>query len=296
MIELIWDCLLDALVDSLKILPFLFLTYLIMEYVEHRMEETSKDAIRKSGRLGPLFGALCGIVPQCGFSAAASNLYAGRVITIGTLIAVYLSTSDEMLPILISERVSMKTMAIILLMKLVIALFFGFIVDFFFAKSMHIRAYAEKVPKDEAFHIEKICESEQCKCDDGILKSAVKHTLHIILFLLAISFVLNMCLTLVGEESLANFILNKPIVGVFLSAVIGLIPNCAASVVITGLYLKGLMSLGAMMSGLLVGAGVGLIVLWRVNESVKDTAKIIGILYVCGVLAGIVLELFHVVI
>lgn len=295
MINMIWDCFLDAAIDSLKILPFLFVTYIVMEYVEHRMEETSKDAIRKSGKMGPLFGALCGIVPQCGFSAAASNLYAGRVITIGTLIAVYLSTSDEMLPILISEHVPVVTMIKILGLKFFIALIMGFCVDLIFAHSMHMRAYAERVPEDEAFFIKKICESEQCKCNDGILKSAIKHTFHIILFLLLISFTLNVVLTAVGEESLYNFILNKPVIGILLSGVIGLIPNCAASVIITDLYLKGLMSLGAMMSGLLVGAGVGLVVLWRVNSSFKDTLKVIGILYVCGISAGLLLELTHIV-
>lgn len=295
MINMIWDCFLDAAIDSLKILPFLFVTYIVMEYVEHRMEETSKDAIRKSGKMGPLFGALCGIVPQCGFSAAASNLYAGRVITIGTLIAVYLSTSDEMLPILISEHVPVVTMIKILGLKFFIALIMGFCVDLIFAHSMHMRAYAERVPEDEAFFIKKICESEQCKCNDGILKSAIKHTFHIILFLMLISFTLNVVLTAVGEESLYNFILNKPVIGVFLSGIIGLIPNCAASVIITDLYLKGLMSLGAMMSGLLVGAGVGLVVLWRVNSSFKDTLKVIGILYVCGISAGLLLELTHIV-
>ena len=295
MINMIWDCFLDAAIDSLKILPFLFVTYIVMEYVEHRMEETSKDAIRKSGKMGPLFGALCGVVPQCGFSAAASNLYAGRVITIGTLIAVYLSTSDEMLPILISKHVPVVTMIKILGLKFFIALIMGFCVDLIFARSMHMRAYAERVPEDEAFFIKKICESEQCKCNDGILKSAIKHTFHIILFLLLISFTLNVVLTAVGEESLYNFILNKPVIGVFLSGIIGLIPNCAASVIITDLYLKGLMSLGAMMSGLLVGAGVGLVVLWRVNSSFKDTLKVIGILYVCGISAGLLLELAHIV-
>lgn len=294
MINMIWDCFLDAAIDSLKILPFLFVTYIVMEYVEHRMEETSKDAIRKSGKMGPLFGALCGVVPQCGFSAAASNLYAGRVITIGTLIAVYLSTSDEMLPILISEHVPVVTMIKILGLKFFIALIMGFCVDLIFARSMHMRAYAERVPEDEAFFIKKLCESEQCKCNDGILKSAIKHTFHIILFLLLISFTLNVVLTAVGEESLYNFILNKPVIGVLLSGIIGLIPNCAASVIITDLYLKGLMSLGAMMSGLLVGAGVGLVVLWRVNSSFKDTLKVIGILYVCGISAGLLLELAHI--
>lgn len=291
MLDLVLDCILDAFMDSLKILPFLFLTYVVMEYVEHHMEEKSKDIIRKSGKLGPFFGALCGIVPQCGFSAAASNLYAGRVITIGTLIAVYLSTSDEMLPIFISEHVPLLQMMEILGIKLIIALIFGFLVEVIFGKYIRIRAYAERVPKEDSFHIDQICESEQCKCDDGIFVSAIKHTVHIILFLFAISLVLNICISVIGEECLANFVLNKPVIGVLLAGIIGLIPNCAASVVITDLYLKGLMSFGAMMSGLLVGAGVGLIVLLKVNESLKDSVKVITILYCSGVIAGLILEI-----
>lgn len=294
MMELIWDCALDAALDSIKILPFLFLTYLVMEYVEHKMGEHSKDIIRRSGKFGPLFGALCGAFPQCGFSAAASNLYAGRIITMGTLLAIYLSTSDEMLPILISEHAPVSAMAKILGIKIVMGMAAGFLVDLIWARHQKIRAYAGKPHADEEFHIDQICENENCQCSDGILKSAIKHTLHIFLFLLLISFLFNICIEMIGEESISNFILNKPVVGVLLSGIIGLIPNCAASVIITSLYLEGMMSFGAMMSGLLVGAGVGLIVLCRVNEDVKDNLKIIGLLYLCGVIGGILLELCQV--
>ena len=292
--DLIYDCMLDAVLDSIKILPFLFLTYLVMEYVEHKMGEHSKDVIRKSGKFGPLFGAFCGAFPQCGFSAAASNLYAGRIITLGTLIAIYLSTSDEMLPILISEQAPVSAMIKILGLKVLIGMAAGFLIDFVWSRHQKIRAYAERPHAEESFQIDQICEHEQCKCSDGILKSACKHTLHIIVFLLLISFVLNVCLEMIGEDSIANFILNKPVIGVLLSGVIGLIPNCAASVIITTLYLEGMMSFGAMMSGLLVGAGVGLIVLCRVNEDVRDNLRVIGLLYLCGILGGLLLETMHV--
>jgi len=291
---LIFDCATDAALDSIKILPFLFLTYLVMEYVEHKMGEHSKDVIRRSGKFGPFLGALCGAFPQCGFSAAASNLYAGRIITMGTLLAIYLSTSDEMLPILISEQAPVLAMVKILGIKIIIGMAAGFLVDLIFGRHRKIRAYAEKPHADEEFHIDQICENENCKCSDGILKSALKHTLHIFLFLLLISFLFNICIELIGEESISNFILNKPVVGVLLSGIIGLIPNCAASVIITSLYLEGMMSFGAMMSGLLVGAGVGLIVLCRVNEDVKDNLKVIGLLYLCGIIGGILLELCRV--
>lgn len=294
MMEMIYDCALDAALDSVKILPFLFLTYLVMEYVEHKMGEHSKDIIRKSGKWGPLLGSLCGAFPQCGFSAAASNLYAGRIITIGTLLAIYLSTSDEMLPILISEQAPVMAMIKIVGLKILIGMAAGFFVDFVWSRHQKIRAYADRPHAEENFHIEQICEHENCRCSDGIFKSACKHTVHIFLFLLLISFALNICLNMIGEESLANFILNKPVIGVFLSGIIGLIPNCAASVIITTLYLEGMMSFGAMMSGLLAGAGVGLIVLCRVNGDVKDNLKIIGLLYLCGVIAGLLLEFLNI--
>lgn len=288
--DCIWDAFLDAALDTIKILPFLFLTYLVMEYVEHKMGEHSKDVIRKSGKLGPLFGAVCGAFPQCGFSAAASNLYAGRIITLGTLIAVYLSTSDEMLPILISESVPVSAMVKLVGIKVIIGMAAGFLVDFIWGRRQKIRAYAERPHADESFHIDQICENEHCQCSDGIFKSACKHTLHITLFLVLISFILNICLGMIGEDNIADFILNKPVIGVILAGIIGLIPNCAASVTVTTLYLEGMMSFGAMMSGLLVGAGVGLIVLCRVNEDTKDNLRVIGLLYLCGVAGGLLLE------
>jgi hypothetical protein len=292
--ETICECLQEALIDSLKILPFLFLTYLVMEYVEHRMEEKSKDTIRRSGRLGPLVGALCGAIPQCGFSTAASNLYAGRIITLGTLLAVYLSTSDEMLPIMISQQVGLSRILAIIGIKIVIALLAGFVIDLIWAKHLHIRAYAQRPHKDEEFHIDQLCENENCKCSDGILLSACKHTLHIFLYIFLFSALFNLVIAGIGEEQIAGFILNRPVLGVLLSALIGLIPNCAASVIVTSLYLKGMMSFGAMMSGLLVGAGVGLLVLCRVNESVKENLQIISLLYVCGVVGGLLLEVLQI--
>ncbi|MBD5540797.1 MAG: arsenic efflux protein [Lachnospiraceae bacterium] len=291
MAELLFDSIIDAAIDSIKILPFLFLTYLVMEYVEHKMGENSKDIIRKSGKFGPILGAVCGAVPQCGFSAAASNLYAGRIITRGTLLAIYLSTSDEMLPILISEHAPVMLIAKTLGLKIIIGLAGGLLVDIIWAKHQKIRAYAQKPHKGEKFHIDQICENENCKCDDGILKSALKHTLHIFLFILLFSFLFNICIAAIGRENIESFILGRPVAGVFLTGIIGLIPNCAASVMITSLYLEGLISFGAMMAGLLVGAGVGLLVLCRVNEDVKDNLLVIGLLYVCGILGGIIIEI-----
>lgn len=274
--------LLHTVKDSVKILPFLFLTYLVMEYIEHRMGEKSKKLVKKSGKFGPLLGGVLGIFPQCGFSAAAANLYAGRVITLGTLIAIFLSTSDEMLPIFISEQVDPIVITKILGVKLLIAVVAGFIIDVF------VRGHNHK--NEEEMHIHSVCDHDHCHCEEGIFKSACIHTLQIFAFIAVITFVLNLGVEIIGEDTLAALILNRPVVGPLLSGVVGLIPNCAASVVITQLYLEGMMSTGAMLAGLLVGAGVGVLVLFKENLDIKENAKIVLLLYTIGVVAGIIIE------
>ncbi len=275
------DVILDTTIDALKILPFLFLTYIVMEYIEHKMSEKTKTLIQKSGKVGPLYGGILGILPQCGFSAAASNLYVARIITLGTLIAVYLSTSDEMLPILISEQVSVGIIIKILLLKAFIGILAGFIIDFVLRKK-----------EKQTENIKHLCEHEHCHCNEkNILISALKHSLNIFIFIYITSFLLNLLFSYIGEETLASFILNKPIISELLAGIVGLIPNCAASVVITELYINGIISLGAMMSGLLVGAGVGLLILFRINDNLKENLKITLLLYLIGVVAGILIEL-----
>lgn len=281
--ELIIDILIDVFKDTLKLVPFLFLTYLLMEYVEHKAGERSKERIAKAGNFGPAVGALLGAVPQCGFSAAASNLYAGRVITVGTLIAVYLSTSDEMLPIFISEQVPAIDILKIIAIKVIIGLVAGFMLDF------AVRHF--KNSKSDNIDIHHICEHDHCNCEEeGILKSAINHTLQITGFIFLVSLVLGFVIEFVGVEALGNFITNKPVIGELIAGLIGLIPNCAASVVITQLYLEGALSFGAMMSGLLVGAGIGIAILIRMNEDKKKSAQIIAILYGIGVVFGILIE------
>jgi hypothetical protein len=282
MIEFI-DIIKETLIDAIKLLPFLFLTYLAMEYLEHRTSEKTNSVIQRTGRFGPVFGGILGAVPQCGFSAAASNLYAGRVITLGTLIAIYLSTSDEMLPILISQKAGFSLILKILLAKAAIGVVGGLIVDLIFRQRHH---------QEEHEHIHDICEQEHCHCEEGIFKSALRHTLQITFFIVVISFIINIAVDLVGHEALAALILDRPVLGPVIAGIIGLIPNCAASVVITQLYLEGVLGAGAMMSGLLVGTGVGLLVLFRVNHNRKENMKIVGILYAIGVTVGIVISLF----
>ena len=271
----------ETLIDTLKLIPFLFLAYLAMEYLEHRTGDKTQKLIRAAGRSGPILGGLLGIVPQCGFSAAASNLYAGRVISLGTLLAIYLSTSDEMLPILISEQAPVELILQILLAKAGIGMAAGLAVDLV----MRRRGTKEH-------HIHDICEQEHCHCERGVFRSALSHTGQITLFILLVTFALNLTLHFVGEDALADLVLNRPFLGPVLAGVVGLIPNCAGSVAITQLYLEGAMGLGAAMTGLLTGSGVGLLVLFRVNHDKKENLKILGILYVVGVLAGIVIGLF----
>ena len=267
-----------SVLDSLKLVPFLFLTYLVMEYLEHKAGDKTQKVIGKAGKLGPLLGGVLGAAPQCGFSTAASNLYAGRVISMGTLLAVYLSTSDEMLPILISAKAEPALIAKILLLKVLIGMAAGFLVDFLFAGK-----------QKEHHHIHEMCEEQNCHCEEGILRSAVNHTVRITFFILLITFALNLVMHNVGEDALASLLRDHGIVGPILSGLVGLIPNCASSVVITQLYLEGAMSFGTMMAGLLVGAGVGVLVLCKVNHNRKENLQIIGLLYLIGVVSGIVL-------
>ncbi len=277
--------LLHTIEDSIKLLPFLFLTYLVMEYIEHKMGEKSKKIVKNSGKFGPLIGGVLGVFPQCGFSAAAANLYAGRVITVGTLIAIFLSTSDEMLPILISEQVDPMVITKIIGMKLLIGIVAGFVIDAFVKGHNH-----KGHEHDEEMHIHSVCDHDHCHCEEGIFKSACIHTLQIFAFIAIITFALNIGVEAIGEETLASLILNQPVIGPVLSGIVGLIPNCASSVVITQLYLEGMMSTGAMLAGLLVGSGVGVLVLFKENANIKENAKIVALLYAIGVVMGIIIE------
>ncbi len=271
-----------TLLDSIKLIPFLFLTYLLMEYIEHKTSNKVRQTIQKSGKLGPLFGGLVGIVPQCGFSVSATNLYAARVISLGTLIAVYLTTSDEMLPILISENIAITTILTILGIKLVIGILAGFVIDFILRK-LNKNKLEEKIVD--------ICEHEHCHCEEGIIKSSIKHTLSIFVYIVIITFILNIVIHLIGEETLAHFASKNIILGPVVAGLIGLIPNCASSVILTQLFVENVISMPILVSGLCVNAGVGLLVLFRINKNLKENIKITGLLYAIGVISGILLEI-----
>lgn len=268
---------LHTLKDNVILILFLFLTYVVMEYLEHKAGGHANELIKKAGNAGPVIGAIAGIVPQCGFAAAASNLYAGRVISMGTLVAIFLATSDEVLPILLAHPGSVSVIFLIFGLKIVVGAVSGLVID---------RIYPEKEDHD---HIHEMCEDEHCHCEEGVLRSALTHTLHIAVFILLISFVLNLVMHTVGEEALGNLVLNRPFVGPIVAAFIGLIPNCASSVVLTQLYLKGAMGFGALMSGLFANAGVGLLVLFRVNHDKRENVRIMSLLVCIGIVAGIMI-------
>lgn len=281
------EIIIDSVIDSIKLLPFLFLTYLFMEWLEHKTGSAARNTIRTAGKLGPVWGGLLGVIPQCGFSAAASSLFAGRVITVGTLIAVYLSTSDEMFPIMISNAVPAATIIKILVCKAAIGIISGLVVEYVYT---HVLKKQEK-----EMDIHEICEEERCNCEHGLLSSALTHTLHVFVYIFLISLALNIIIGLVGEETLAGLFTGAPIVGELIAALVGLIPNCASSVVITQLYLEHIIGAGAMMAGLLVNAGVGLLILFRLNHDRKQNFRIIGLLYGLGVFWGIIIELTGIV-
>ncbi len=284
--DILTDVCRDCVIDTVKIIPFLYLMYLLMEYLEHSAGEKTIAMIRRADRVGPLWGGLLGIVPQCGFSAAAAGFYSGGVITAGTLIAVFLSTSDEMLPIMLSGKAPIGIIGRVLLCKALMGIFFGFAVDFLFRR-FNVRKIGG--------NIRDICEHEHCGCEkENIFLSALRHSAQVIVFIVVISLIVNLAIAIAGEEALSGLILNRPVIGQFLAGLIGLIPNCAASVVITTLYMEGAMSGGAMMSGLLVGAGIGLLVLFRTNRRLKENLQLTGILYVCGVLGGLIVDALHI--
>ena len=287
MLHVLEHALEHTISDVIGLLPFLFVTYLAMELMEHYAGSKFNKAIQNSGKFGPLLGAVLGIMPQCGFSAAAASFYSARIIGVGTIIAVFLSTSDEMLPILLSASVPVGTIAKILLTKVTIACVSGYMASIIYQK------FLQKKEGDMDIHI--VCEEEHCSCEDGVLKSAVKHTVKIFFYIFVIAFILNAVIEGVGEDALANVFSNVPVVGQMVASLVGLIPNCASSVVITQLYLKGVISAGMMMSGLLVNAGIGSLVLVRLNRNLKENVGIMTAVYCFGVSWGIIIDMLGIV-
>lgn len=285
------DVLLDTLLDAAKLIPFLYLTYLLLEFIEHRAKEQTEALMKKAGKWGPFLGGALGAVPQCGFSASMSNLYAENIISLGTLVAVFLSTSDEMLPIMISGissgDIRAWSVVKILLVKILLGVVVGFIVD-------GVARLCSK--KEKNIDIESLCHDDHCGCEEGnIFLSALIHTLKILAFILVVSFALNTVMYFIGEDALGNFISSLPVVvGPLATALVGLVPNCASSIVITQLYMSGVISAGSMLAGLLSGSGIGLLILFRVNKNMKSNFAVLGIVYGSGAVIGIICDLLKV--
>lgn len=278
------EVFLHGLLDTLKILPFLFITYLLVELVEHKASTRVRELSKKAGKLGPLAGGLLGAVPQCGFSAAASDLYTRRVISLGTLIAIFLSTSDEMLPIMISGKVSIGYILAILGYKAAVGIAVGFLIDLIL-RNRRNKVY-DSVPSDEK------CECEHCSCH-GVLPSTIGHTLTVGCFILISTLLINLLVVLLGDEAIKSILYDKPFVGHLIAALLGLIPNCAVSVALTNLSVEGFITVGTMISGLCSGAGVGLLVLFRANKNIKDNLLTMGILVVSGIIFGMLADLLN---
>ena len=274
------DIIIDTLIDALKILPFLFITFLLLELLEHKLNNKTKNVISKSGKVGPIIGSLLGVIPQCGFSVVATNLYITRVISLGTLFSIYLSTSDEMLPIMLNQNVNFKTILIVILIKVITGMLFGFVIDLVIRK---------KNNNDNKYDYH-ICEEEHCHCDHGIVKSSLKHTFNIIIFIIGVSFILNVIFLYCGNDLISKIFMKDTLFGPFFGSLVGLIPNCGASVILTEMFLKGAINLGTCMAGLLTGSGVALLVLFKSNKNIKENLCICLTLYLIGVLVGIFIE------
>lgn len=282
--ELILDCLLDSLKDCALMLPILFLAYLLMEFIEQRAGEKLNRTVAKVGVAGPALGGLLGAVPQCGFSGAIAGFYAAGIVTLGTLLSVFLSTSDEMLPILIGSQIAPGEIVKILLFKVIGGILAGFLIDI-------VLKIIKKQRVTDSEHIHEFCEQEHCECEENIWISALKHTAKVILLIFVVTFAINFVFEKWGAEFFRGIITNMPILGEALMALIGLIPNCSASVLITELYVEGVVSAGQLIAGLMANAGVGLLVLFRLNKKLKENLMIVVLLYVCAVILGVITSL-----
>ena len=273
--------MIEFLQETLLLLPFLFVTYLVLEAVEAKAGSALGSLLERARSIGPAAGALAGAVPQCGVSAAAASFYAGGVVTVGTLLAVFLSTSDELLPVLLSERAPVALMVKIVAIKMTCALGVGFVVDGVLAAVRHMRRQVS---------VHELCEHSRCGCREhkGILVPALIHTVEIFVFIVLISGAIELCMHFFGEDCLNTLRLNRPFFGELAAGALGLIPNCAVSVAGAKLYLSGAMSPGALMASSFTGSGLGLLVLFRTNRNIWENLGILAVVYVAGVALGCV--------
>ncbi|MCD7889082.1 MAG: arsenic efflux protein [Oscillospiraceae bacterium] len=280
--DLVIDVVLDALIDTAKMLPFLFGAYLLIEFLEHKASDKLANSLRRMGPFGPIGGAIIGCVPQCGFSVAVTNLFSGRLVSLGTLMAVYIATSDEAIPILLSGG-NAADVGRLILAKLIIAILAGLLIDTIL-RFFHRKGNEEEEPFSD------LCEG--CGCEEhGVVYSAAKHTVQIFIFLFITSLVLGFAIELLGEDRLGSILMTDSIFQPFLAALIGLIPNCAASVLLTNLYAAGGLSFGSVVAGLSTGAGLGIVVLFKTNKRLKENIAIFLLLYLIGAFSGMIINL-----
>ena len=277
--KMLVDAVMDTTFDCLKMLPFLFVAFILIEALEHYSSDFTAKALAKVGKAGPVVGAVAGCVPQCGFSVMAANLYAGGIISVGTLLSVFIATSDEAVLIIMSNPERIREVGVLLAAKVIIAVTAGYIIDIFFQNQLATVKESGNLCKD-------------CGCDEedaGIWKPAWHHTIRIFIYLFIFTGILNLCIEIFGIEQLSKFLLGNTIFQPVIAAIIGLIPNCAASVILTQLYLNGAISFASVIAGLCTGAGIGLVVLFKMNRNKRENLKIVGVLFLVAVAAGMII-------
>ena len=288
------DIVLDTLLDGLKLIPFLFIAFIIIELIEHKLSKKTEKVIAKAGKGGPILGALLGGIPQCGFSVVATNLYITRIISLGTLISIYLSTSDEMIPVLLSSDAPISKVLILVGIKVLIGMVTGFVIDLIFRETHKKEEKKNKKHAHEDFHV---CEEEHCHCEESILKSSIIHTLKTLGFILLITFGLNLLFGyVISEEVVEEFMESHKLLAPMFASLIGLIPNCGASVMISQIYVEGVITFGTAMAGLLTNSGLALLVLFKQNKNIKETLKILALIYFLGIAFGYIFNVLGIAI
>lgn len=280
------DIIIDTLLDAVRLFPFLFIAFLLIEFFEHKLRDKNKSIITKSKKFGPIIGSILGAFPQCGFSVIATNLYITRIISIGTLISIYLSTSDEMLPLLLSEKFPIMNILYIILIKVVIGMFFGLLIDFIFTR--------KNKNKDKKLDY-TICHNEKCGCNKSILRSSLLHTFKTLFFILIITFGLNILFSVVDSKVLTKLFMKNSLIAPFITSLIGLIPSCGSSIMITEIFLNGVIDFSSLLSGLLTGSGVSILLLFRQNKNRKENILILLLAYFIGSMSGLLYNILEII-
>lgn len=302
--EFVLDVVIDALKDTAELIPFLFATYAVISLLDLFASDKTTAAIQRAGHAGPLIGGVLGVVPQCGFSAMGASLYADRIVSLGTFVAVILSTSDEMLPLLLAEHVEVGLLARILVTKAVLGVILGFAIDLVLRAVLGRTSLAgvdesdAGEGQDEDAEFDPSAYSCDCGCGEPLTRgqtawwvvvNSAYRTFQVVVFIFVVSVLLNALIALVGEDALASFLSGNAVVATLVSGLVGLVPNCAASVVLTQLYIDGVLGFAPMIAGTLVAGGAGYLVLFRMNGNMRENAAIVGIVYALGVCAGLVM-------